>query len=311
MIIKKKQIRTLEPYKNILNKKEKFYIGVTDIERFQNILLKIGFTDKFDVGESVLPSASFGSICRFNAEGKYFIHKDKPMETAYRTMEWHWREWRGRYDSEEMSKFVDVPYKRYPRTFIPPPSVEITKVSTVKGKPLIVSPLLIFDPQVGNNVVHVINTFLEIFGEAQFFTQKLDNIIKSPLKKLNWRVLPPGPMPWKNLKTELEPLIKQAPEGNKVVIEYRLQSISKYKPDFVAVGEAGFWGYIIFGFKDKNVYICESPIYGNATYIFGKDWKTLSKMSKAEILRNDLQEERIIHRQDWESLLRRALKKTK
>jgi len=92
-----------------------------------------------EVGESILPPSSFGSVGRFNANGKYIRHRDRPMETAYTTVEWHWKEWHGPY-REERSKSVDRPYKRYPRTFVPPPSIEITILNTTKGESIIVSP---------------------------------------------------------------------------------------------------------------------------------------------------------------------------
>jgi len=71
----------------------------------------------------------------------------------------------------------------------------------------------------------------------------------------------------------------------------------------VHVGTAGFLGYIILGFENKDFQVCESLIYGNATYIFGENWEEISQLSKAEILRDDLHRERIIHRK-W-SWLRR------
>jgi hypothetical protein len=68
----------------------------------------------------------------------------------------------------------------------------------------------------------------------------------------------------------------------------------------VAIGQAGFSGYLIFGFTSRNLFICESVFYGNATYVFESDWEKLSKLSKAEILNQDLQKDRIIHREGWE-----------
>ena len=37
----------------------------------------------------------------------------------------------------------------------------------------------------------------------------------------------------------------------------------------------------------------------NATYLFGRDWEMLSKLSKAEILDGKLQEARLIHNDNW------------
>lgn len=80
--------------------------------------------------------------------------------------------------------------------------------------------------------------------------------------------------------------------------------ITAYDPEFVAVGTAGILGYVIFAFPDRDLYILESAHYGNATYVFGGDWQTLSQMTKAEILNNALQQDRLIHLDGWAGALR-------
>lgn len=296
MIITKKRIRSLRPYEVLIREGVKIIVGVKDIGRYKEILTRIGFTDQLEPGESLLPPNYFGSVSDFNAEGKYIKHTDQPMETAHRTREWHWKEWNGPYDRIDRSKFVDVPYRRYPRSFVAPPSTEITIYKKKNGEIVMGGPIIEYSGKNKSDLVHIINLFLEIFGECQLFTEDLDEFIKTPVIRLNWRVLPQGPMPWLQLHQKLTPLIKKAPVGNQSFIEYRLETISNDKPDFTAIGEGGFRGYIIFGFNSKKVFICESLYYGNATYIFNEGWESLSKKTKAEILDNNLQDDRIIHR---------------
>ena len=45
--------------------------------------------------------------------------------------------------------------------------------------------------------------------------------------------------------------------------------------------------------------MCESIHIDNATYIFDDDWEELSQLTKAEILDNNYQKDRIIHRKNW------------
>lgn len=277
MILTKKRIRNIKVLEGLIKKGGKFFVGTKNQSKLNNVLLKIGFSKNFHSGESILPSAVFGPISLFNAEGKNKVHKDKPMETAYRTAEWHWKEWRGRYDTVERSKLVDVPYKRYPRTFIEPPSIEIMAYLMDNKEQAIISPIFELNEVNKEKIIHTINLFLEIFGECQFFTENLEEIIKLPIKRLNWRILPSGQMPWAKLKEEIKPLVNIAPKGNQSVIKYRLEKINKYKPDFAAIGEGGFRGYIILGFNQRNIYTLESLYYGNATYIFGEKWEELSK----------------------------------
>ena len=48
------------------------------------------------------------------------------METAYGQAEWKWEEFYGPYDKAEQSRIVDIPYQRYQRSFVEPPSIELT-----------------------------------------------------------------------------------------------------------------------------------------------------------------------------------------
>jgi len=156
-------------------------------------------------------------------------------------------------------------------------------------------------------LTHTANIFLEAFHECQFFSEALIPHLGSSVVRLNWDVLPPGEMPWDQMKRRLEPIIRKAPAGNQKIIYHRLEVVNGFKPDFVAVGRGGFHGYIIHGFSAKEVFVLESAYYGNATYIFGEKWEELSKMTKAEILRESLQKDRIIHRVGWDDKVKEAV----
>lgn len=299
MIITKKRIRNLNKYLLPLHENQQFVVGVKNISRFYKKLYYLGFSKKLEVGERILPNFSFGPVSLYNAEGTYIIHKHRPMETAYREIEWYWKEWSGRYDTVERSKIVDVPYKRYPRTFVPPPSIEISIEQESNGEKLIISEKLKKKKSEHEKILHIINLFLEIFGEAEILNENLDSYYVTPVKRLNWKILPEGQMPWTKLKGKVEPIIEKAAKGKRNIIRNRFETINKYKPTFVAVGQGGFDGYVIFAFPSKNIYVCESIYPDNATYIFDNDWQELSQMTKAEILNNNYQKERIIHKINW------------
>lgn len=109
------------------------------------------------------------------------------------------------------------------------------------------------------------------------------------------------------LLPKLEVVVRDAPGTNQPVVEYRLERVNRYQPKFVAIGRAGFRGYVIFGFPEKNLYVLESAYIGNATYVFAENWEELSKRTKAEILSESLQLRRIIHRDGWDSEIDRLL----
>ncbi len=307
MIIQKKTIRNIDPYIRHISDGSKITLGITDPLRFPDTLKRIGFSEPYEAGQSILPSST-GPVSNYNAEGKTIIHKDLPMETAYRQTLWHWTEWHGPYERVEQSKIVDVPYKRYPRSFEPPPAVEITISQNKDGVLILTAPILEKTATNSDKIKHAVNLFLELFHECQFFTENLDAITKTTLKRLNWIVLPQGEMPWEKLKKEVDPIVKSAPKGNQAVLYYRLKTINSLKPDFRAIGSGGFHGYIVHGFTENNIYVLESMYYGNATYIFGESWEELSKMTKAQILNEKLQKARVIHRGGWRKKVEEIIK---
>lgn len=305
MIIIKKRIREIGNNFPTLKSGDRFLIGIKNIERFKDKLNKIGFED-IQTGLAVLPSP-IGQISLFNAEGKYLKDKTKPKETAYREAEWHWKEWHGRDQTIERSKTVYVPYKRYPRVFISPPSLELKILKNQQDEYILVTPVFELNSKNEKEIIHGVNLILEIFGECQIFSEDLDDLLKTPTKRLNWKILPEGKMPWQKLKQELKNVFDIAGKGKRIVIGNRIETVNKYNPEFAAVGTAGFTGYIILGFPKRNLYVLESAFYGNATYVFEKEWEKLSRMTKAEILTESFQKDRLVHQKGWETKVKTLL----
>ena len=300
MIITGKRKRTLDKKLHSIAEGTGITPGVPLNVDVESKLTAIGFSDNPKPGDTILPPTTFGPVTRYNAEGKTIIHRDQPMETAYRQVEWHWQQWAGYWGTEEQSKIVDVPYERYPRSLKPPPGVELTIGEDKEGNLFLVGPTLKINKKNPEKLIHEINIFLEIFGYCQIFTEALIKLVPIKMVRLNWRILPPGRWPWDKVEKEVKPIIKKASKQNQIVITHRLQIITKYNPEFVAIGMAGFTGYLIFGFPKKNLYVLEAVYTGNATYVFEEDWEKLSKLTKAAIITGKLQKDRIIHREGWD-----------
>lgn len=306
MIINKKRIRSLSSYAKGIPENQNVVIAVTVSDIVKNSPQDVGFSDQLEPGEKVLPKA-IGNVTLFNSDGKEIPLKDQPKETHYRQQEWTWKEFRGRHDFEEKSRIVDIPYERYPRKVVPPPSIEISIAVDTAGTKLIVADPISSNENNEEAIVHVINMFLEAFGICEIRNQDLDSVIRSPIKRLNWDVLPKGQKPWGALKPLLQAVIDSQSEGNKVVIEKRFEAINSFEPEFVAVGQAGFSGYIVFGFPESDLYVLESTQTNNATYVLENNWEYLSGLTKAEILQKNLHKERIIHRNNWFEEIGRVL----
>jgi hypothetical protein len=298
MLISKKRIRSIGTYAKGLTLGKPVIICIDANHVDLHRAIKAGFSPLLEVGETVLPAIS-GAISEFNAVGKNILLKDLPMERVYRQGEWKWKQFSGRDNYEEKSKIVDIPYSRYQRDHINPPSLELSIVNNIAGEKLIVAPAIVFDTQNEELITHAVNLLLEIFGICELRNENLDSIINVPIKKLNWDILPQGRKPWGELKALVSPVVDKLPEGNRVVIEKRVESINVFSPEFVAVGRAGFSGYLVFGFPEKSLFILESTQTNNATYVIENNWEQLSGLTKAEILNNNLHKQRVMHRENW------------
>lgn len=303
----KKRIFNADKYTSGVKEGQIFRIAFNLTDVGTNTLIKIGFNNPISEGQTVLPSASFGNTSRYNAEGKELKLKDQPMETRYRQALWTWEQWVGRGETETHSKIVDISYKRRPRKFVPPPGVELSILRSQTGELFITSPVIQKADTSKVRTAHTINLFLEIFGDFTVIDVVGNPFITTEVKRLNWQILPEGKYPWKRTKELVDNILSNLSKGKKPVVEDRLQEISAYTPDFVAKGLAGFHGYLVFGFEAQNLFILENALYGNALYVFDRDWETLSKLTKADILTGNLQQERIVHNKDWKEKLKTIL----
>ncbi|EMJ55739.1 hypothetical protein LEP1GSC013_1180 [Leptospira interrogans serovar Valbuzzi str. Duyster] len=295
MIISKKRIKNLDRYISNLANGTEFIPAVKYSRKFNDLIAKIGFATPLQNGETILPPASFGPVNRKNVHGYFIKHKDKPMETAYRIREWCHEEWRGRGETETVCKDVKVSYKRYPRTFIFPFGIEISIVSDANGNKLLTVGKYKYGKDNGV-AINAINVLLEIFGECEILQENLNSFISGKIVKLNWEVLPKGKYPWEKLKPKLSNLLNNTGKTVRPFIERRFEKINEYEPEFSAIGIHGFKGYIVFGFPEKNLFILESTLRNNATYVFAKDWELISKLTKYQILQEALHKKRIIHK---------------
>jgi hypothetical protein len=306
MLIQKTRIRSLENCFAGVTPGSTIVVGVRLSAATRPQMLAIGFPEKPAIGDSILP-AIIGPVTRRNAEGDLIIHRDQPKETATRLIEWHWEQFRGRYEKETVSDFRNRSYKRFPRTKIPPQSVELKITVTADGQRILVGPPMTYTGDDDPQILHVVNLFLEAFGFCETFSKNLEEIIKAPLRRLNWNLLPKGKRTWDDLKKDLNPIVARAAQGNQVLIRSRFQEINRFGPDFVAIGLAGFAGYVVFGFTDRNLFVLESIYTNNATYVFGTNWQTLSQLTKSEVIENDFALHRVVHLRSWYQRIRAIL----
>ncbi len=310
MQINKKRIYSLN--NNLPNSlRDKVFVPaiILDATADKKKIFNLGFTEKMEIGETLLPS-SVGAVSRFNTEGRDIPDKTKPKVTKYYEVEWTRKEWAGRGQTRDVTSIITRSRQVWQRNFIPPPSISLSITKKEDGKVYISTPKTKFTSD-EEDALHKINLILEIFDTCYVLNEESVPILKNSIL-LNWKVLPPGKRPWKEQKKELEQFFNAQKSKNvKPVLESRLEEINELQPEFTAIGNQGYRGYVVFGFPKKKIYILESAFYGNAIYVFKDDWEGLSKKTKAEILNAKLQLIRITHtgeKINWLEKIRGLLK---
>lgn len=295
-----KSVRSLSIYEETINRLGTFRIAhALPIDIAQ--LRSIGFDDTPSIGESLIPIPA-GPASTFNANGHQIILRDQPKISQSRMVWSTWSDWHGNPHSGMQIRSQKV----YQKELVPPPEEYLTVMQGESGLVLASRSLAKYIDG-DEKIIHIINLFLELFGDLKITSVDLESASSLTVKRLNWRVLPPGEFPFERAMMELANFIDKVEENIRPVVQTRIKSITQYKPDFVAVGVGGFSEYVVFGFRSKNIYVLESPVLGNATYIFKSNWVEVSALSKKEILEGSLCDARLIHNKRWASALRQAI----
>lgn len=125
-------------------------------------------------------------------------------------------------------------------------------------------------------------------------------------QKLNWKLLPTGEKSFQKLKDYLQ----NSSKLSSVEFDFeRIDKIISLKANQIYYGIDEFEGYLVFYFEDIKKAVLDCPTKGNAIYIFGEDWKNLSRLSKSKLLNYyPNKTKRIIHKGDWFEKLKFQLK---
>lgn len=279
-------------------------MGMEDISG--ELFKRFGFVEPFGVGQVVLPSVHLGPAARRNASGYEVVQRDQPMQEMTRLQSWKRMEWHGR-DKIEVEDFIQRTYRRYPRTYVAGEGVEFTIMARPDGSKVIASPP--YHPiEDANSLLMAANLVIEGFAGVEFVRADLLPPLRVPVKQLNWEIFPQGRVPWDQVKKEVDRVTERAPASVKPVIRARVDAVQQYGPDFAAIGRAGFDGYWVFGFTNHGLYVLESRMLDNATYVLDADWQVVSQLTKAEVINSDLAVARLIHDGSWAEKLDRVLR---
>lgn len=271
-------------------------VRVENIGRFDSKLRAFGFKESDENGTSILP-CSVNRYAKRNAEPFFTIDKSLPLENYTQTVYWTRYEWAGRDQRNPVTDFSYINKKRYHRNYFAPYSVYFTLVRD-GDKSYIVSDAIPYSEENQNKLLNTVNMLLGFFGECTVDFAEQESLTKRVV--VNWDILPKGEYPWSTVKETLGDLTKGHTKTRTEMMLRNCEAIYAKQPDFVAYGRSGFKGYVVFGFTRRNLYILESVVPNNATYVLENDWEAISQLSKAEILSQELHKERIIHSENWQ-----------
>lgn len=262
-------------------------------------LKRAGFQSGFEDGDSFLPSA-VGPRTKFNAQGHFHLRRDLPKESRYiTTIEWTHEEWNGKGPTKTVTEFKDIYRDCYQREFEDPPAEELVVVSTGADR-LLISRELNPDRDSSEQIAHVVNVFLELFGHCDIRMADLAHLLAPPrVRRVNWTMLPPGNHPWPAIEKHIIEVLVGRTSRTLNPILARQKKLEEKRPAEIYMGNGGFEGYFAYVFPAKRLAVLESFKMGNATYVFGMNWPTASQLSKAEVIAGSLHRDRIIHSEGW------------
>lgn len=298
MHLKQTRVRSVQRVLAPLLPNTRFRVVVAAADLPEQKIADAGFSANPQPGDTILPAA-VGTVTDYNANGRFVVRKDLPKEERYiTTVEWTWEEWAGYNRTETRTEDRPVYKECYQRDFHPPPASELTIVGQ-NGQLLIVSEELTKTVDQEDHILHILNLFLELFGECEVRHADLQAIAPPNIRKVNWTLLPPGQYPWSRVRQHVTQMLEDKAPRFANPIHHRLEKLASCNPDEVYVGHGGFRSYVAYIFNAKGLAVLESVMLDNATYVFDRNWQQVSQMTKAQILQGNLHLDRVIHAANW------------
>lgn len=303
MKINKKRIRNVKNYLSEFKTDDNIRVAVKVDSVNKDILNNLGFSSELAVGECILPDARLSKAAMENSEGRCIIRKDIPKEKYDRYWEWSWEDWGGNthYD------FTYITKERYVREYLTPEGVEITILKSQNGSKWLSTETIPVLEEMYDRIKLSVNLFLSLFGECHIVNNRFETPIRVT-KSCDWEILKPGCIPSADIRKSIDRAIERnVTKSKKRFYKRGIDELIENSPKVVAVGTKGFNGYLVFEYPKQGIAILESLMPNNATYILGKNWEAISRLTKREILDNNLHIDRIFHYQTWSEQIKQYL----
>lgn len=294
-------IRNPEIYlRPLLGKNEDFYVGLNYEDYLKKELNKYKLPSRFSEGVSFLPSAR-GSVSRANIIGKF--KRKEPQQKTTITKRISFTKKNGTPVS------YDRDFNIWVKELVHKYNAEFIFKTNQHDQKLVLSAKLNFNDVDSIKNAHILNLFHEVLGEYEIYDQELNPAIGFT-NTYEFEILPKGTFDDGDLDDVVEKarryFIKD--EGRVTALQKRLKQIQKYNPELNGKGPNGFFGYIVFGFPEKDIILLESMYLNNATYVFKySNYESLMQLDKQKVISGGLAEKRIFHYDNWEQKIHQLL----
>lgn len=286
MNMKTKRILKPQRYLHELKSGENFYVAAKLEEEDYARLAAYGL----GLGKPSSIPIPVRAATKYNANGSWKILKHLPKESrsferAYHCVDWHGEDHYGTCWIHRMC---------FPREYILP-----TELAFVIEDGVLYSPKFQNSESCYALIKSAMNILLEMLGRFELWTvDRTPFVPQAKQMEVPWEILRPGERT-KDIRQYLEKTMRNKSKGQKNLIIHRHEHLSHFAPEFSVLGKQNYWGYVVYAFPSKNLYIFESNEVNNATYVFRGDWEHASRLTKTEVLSGHIQEARIYHTEDW------------
>jgi len=277
--------------------------------------IQIRFEDgKVACDREVMPLPSRGRYSKVNVDGKVVKLKNLPkVEKTWYVETPNWGDWsKGSHD-------VPVTRMVYQRRYIPPRElallVELLGEEAGAGEATYlfkVSVEEVLDRAAADfedRLLFDLNLLQENVGNHGVYASTATMADYLRTMYVDWEILPPGEHD-ANIAKILAGFKGPAQARDKVIERYTF--MMSLKPQLTVVGTNSFRRYFGALFADDLVAF-ENTQYGNAIYVMGGNWQSLSKLSRLELLSHAHAQQqylaRIIHTEGWQDKLRAVLRR--
>jgi hypothetical protein len=273
--------------------------------------------ESVDFPEKQILAPTLGRFSRINSQGFELVRKDLPKVSKLFSVEApNFGDW------SKGSHTVNWWREVYQRDFLSPKELEL-EIELLGEEELADNRIFVFrfslselldrkripkenDFLIKNDLFFNLNLLQETVGATDVFpsTATREDYLNSLY--VNWEILPVG---------ERESTVNRILSGVKAPnaelrskIAERYDFLSNLKPEAFINGVSGLRRY--FGAKfSHDLVVFEHLEYGNAIYVMFENWKTLSKLTRPQLLSGERKGfERIVHRKGWQEKLVKLLR---